>query len=289
MNITFKYKDGRPDYIIHTERIALFEEGPVLIDVARPKGRKRSEALTDIFFNLEYLFRDLKNMYETDIEGMTISDCILGDFIKKGNDVFCEPGEISIYDSIIFNFCSDTFLEKLLFTRNNAIDGSRGVTLDFEGHTINESMIGMGSGIAKDATFLKVVLSTIKSCLPQYNMKFDAASKKFIYTYKGSVLRDIEDIKEDDVFLFFKFIEVMVTKPKHFGIFFIDMSLFRPHVLRSLLALIDLNYMSNRFIFLYNCDSEQKKLVVKNLTSFVLPNHKIPLEESNKIKKNNSK
>jgi hypothetical protein len=285
MNITFKYKDGRPDYVIQTERIPLFEEGTVLIDVARPSGRKRAEALTDIFFNLEYLFRDLKNMYNTDIEEMTISDCILGDFVKKGNDVFCEPGEVSIYDSIIFNFCSDTFLEKLLFTRNNAPEKKRGVTLEFEGNTINESMIGMGSGIVKDATFLKVVLSTIKSCLPQYNMKFDAASKKFIYTYKGSVLRDIEDIKEDDVFLFFKFIEVMITKPDHYGIFFIDMSLFRTHVLRALLALIDLNYMSSRLIFLYNCDSEQKKLVVKNLTSFVLPNHKIPLEDGKKAKK----
>ena len=53
--------------------------------------------------------------------------------------------------------------------------------------------------------------------------------------------------------------------------------------------LIDLNYMSSRLIFLYNCDSEQKKLVVKNLTSFVLPNHKIPLEDEKKAKKNNSK
>ena len=284
MNIALKYKNGHPDYSLVTDRIPLFEEAPILIDIARPNGRKRQESLADIMVNFEYLFRDLKNMHDTDIEDIEITDCILGEYTKRGNDVDYTPGEINIYNMIIYSFYSDVFAEKLLFTCNNDAVKRAKSHLSFDGNYVNEDLIGTGAG--KSASFLEILRGTIKRQLPQYNMKFDFIEHKIIYTYKGAALKDIDSIPDDDIFIFFKFVELLVSKKSHFGLFFIDCSLFRPHVLRALLSVIDLDFLSGRLVFLYNCDSQDKKSAIKNLQTFVLPNHKIPMED---LKKNEKK
>lgn len=284
MKIELKYKTDNPDFSISTQRVPAFDEGPAYIKIAGPSGRTRDAALADVMLNVEYLLRDLKNMHDTDIESIKISDIVLGDYIKTANDVQkLTAGEVNIYDMIVYSFFSDVFAEKLLFTRNNdALVSRDSVNLEFDGNLINESVIGMGDGAEKDVTFVGLISATIRRFLPQYNLKYDSENKEFIYTYKGARLNDIEDIKEDDVFLFFKFVEVLLTKPKHFGLFFIDCSVFSTNVLHALVTLIDLNYMNGRLVFLYNSHNGDKLKVINNLQTLVLPNHKISMADKAK-------
>ena len=290
MKFELKYKNDNPDFSISTTRIPAFDEGPIYVKIDESKKyrndraltvRKQQEALADVMVNIEYLLRDLKVMYNTDIESIKISETVLGDYIKTSNDVQkLTKGEVNVYDMIVYSFFSDVFAEKLLFTRNNdALVSRDSVNLEFDGNLIHESIIGKGESTEKDVTFIALISTTIRRFLPQYNLKYDADKKEFIYTYKGARLQDIEDIKEDDVFLFFKFVEVLLTKPEHFGLFFIDCSVFSTKVLHALVTLIDLNYMNGRLVFLYNSQNESKLKVIGNLQTLKFPNHKIPMAD----------
>ena len=87
----------------------------------------------------------------------------------------------------------------------------------------------------------------------------------------------IDDIKEDDVFVFFKLVEVLLHRGPHAGIFFFDCENLSAAVIQTLVAFINLYYLSNRMIFLYNISSG-KAANLKDLSRevVVLPNQKIP-------------
>ena len=134
----------------------------------------------------------------------------------------------------------------------------------------------------KSKALILLILSLITAIsyyFPDYTLDYNEKEKKLSYVYKGVPLESIEDIKEDDVFLFFKFVEVLLTKPEHFGLFFIDCSVFSTKVLHALVTLIDLNYMNGRLVFLYNSQNDNKLKVIGNLQTLKFPNHKIPMAD----------
>lgn len=282
MKIELEYKDGRPNFEVSTKRVSGWDEPIIEVAVAGNSGRARKEALADIMVNLEYLLRDLKNMHDTDIKTMRISNSVLGTYKKSETDVDYYPESMGIpaiskYDRIIYSFYSDVFAEKLLFTRNDNSVSRNGSNLSFGGVPINEDLFGLGR--PRDKKFIDSLIISVKTFLPDYDIRVDKKTKKLTYAYKGSVLNDIEDIVDDDVFLYFKFVEVLLTKNTHYGLFFIDGSLFRPNVLSALVAFINLNFLNQRLVFLYNIPSGAKGKLDKLPRDIIkFPNHKVPYE-----------
>ena len=171
------------------------------------KGRTRRESLADILVNTECLFRDLKNMHDTDIRRMELKVKNRGTFLKEDTEV--NPTlqkDFNKYDMIVYSFFSDVFSEKLLLTRNNASEDERvtrnGSGLTFEGNLINEEMFSIGNRVQSRA-FMDSLLVSVHKFLPDYEIRLDPKTKTVNYAYKGSILNSIEDIADDDVFIFF--------------------------------------------------------------------------------------
>lgn len=289
MKFKLEYKNDNPPFVGEVPEALGWGEPIVHLSVeGSTKGRTRRESLTDILVNTECLFRDLKNMHDTDIKKMELTVKNRGTFLKEDNEV--NPtlqAQFNKYDMIVYSFYSDVFSEKLLLTRNNANENEKvtrnGSGLTFEGNVINEEMFSIGNRV-KSRAFMDSLLVSVHKFLPDYEIRLDPKSKTVNYAYKGSILNSIEDIADDDVFIFFKFVEVLLTKGTHFGIFFIDCTLFRPNVLAALVSLINLNYLNNRLIFLYNLTKEMEHKMGKiQIETVTFPNHKIPYAD--KVKK----
>lgn len=287
MKFELEYKNGHPKYEINIPHVPGWDEPIMEIKVEGNSSRARKEALADIMVNLEYLLRDLKNMHDTDIRTLKISNTVLGTYKKYDNDVsYMDKAlgipTISIYDRIIYSFYSDVFAEKLLFTRKDTSVNRNGGNLCFGGTPINESLLSLNSR-TQSREFIDSLIISVRTFLPDYEIRVDKKTKKLTYAYKGVVINDIEDIVDDDVFLYFKFVEVLLTKNAHYGLFFIDASLFRPNVLSALIAFINLNFMNQRLVFLYNISSGMSRKLTKLPRAVVkFPNHKLPIKDGEK-------
>lgn len=287
MKFKLEYKNDNPTFKGEVPEAMGWGEPIVHLTVeGTSQGRTRRESLADILMNTECLFRDLKNMHDTDIKTMELTVKNRGRFIKTDGDVNPDlQSQFDKYNMIVYSFYSDVFSEKLLLTRNNSGTNRNGSNLSFDGHAINEDMFSIGSR-TKSKAFMDSLLITVRTFLPDYEIRLDEETKHIRYAYKGSVINNIEDIPEDDIFIFFKFIEVLLTKGTHFGVFFIDATLFRPNVLSALVSLINLNYLNNRLIFLYNINKNlESKLDKIPYETLVFPNHKIPYTDKQKNKK----
>lgn len=275
MDIKLEYSNGHEPFSVSTKPAQGWGEPIIEINIEGTSGRTRKEALADILVNMEYLFRDLKNMHNTDISTMEITNSVIGEYLKTNDKVAQNSNTINIFDMIVYSFYSDVFAEKLLFTRNNDSVSRNKSNLSFQGNAINENLLSSNSRVQK-REFLDSLLVVVKTFLPDYDIRVDENTKKLKYFYKGSVLNDIEEIKDDNVFLFFKFVEVLLTKDHHFGIFFIDASLFRSNTLSALVAFINLNFLNNRLVFIYNVPTAMRanlSKVPRDVLTF--KNHKI--------------
>ncbi len=284
MKIELEYKDGRPNFEVSTKRVTGWDEPIIEVKVEGNSGRARKEALADVMVNLEYLLRDLKNMHDSDIKSMRISNSVLGTYKKSETNVdyYAESmgvPAISKYDRIIYSFYSDVFAEKLLFTRGDNAVSRNGGNLSFGGTPINESLLSLNTRSQKKE-FIDSLIISVRTFLPDYEIRVNPKTRKLTYAYKGVIINDIEDIVDDDVFLYFKFVEVLLTKGAHYGLFFIDASLFSANVLSALIAFINLNFMNQRLVFIYNVPSAMRsKLNRIPRDTIVFPNHKIKYED----------
>lgn len=288
MKFKLEYKNDNPTFIGEVPEALGWGEPIVNLTVeGSGRGRTRRESLSDILMNTECLFRDLKNMHDTDIKSMELSVKNRGRFVKQEDEV--NPvfqTQFDKYDMAVYSFYSDVFSEKLLLTRNKEDSkvSRNGSSLMFEGHIINEDMFSIGNRV-KSRAFMDSLLVSVRKFLPDYEIRLDSENKVIQYAYKGSILESIEDIVDDDAFIFFKFVEVLLTKGTHFGIFFIDCTLFRPNVLAALISFINLNYLNNRLIFLYNLTKEnERKLGKIQIETITFPNHKISYADKEKAK-----
>ena len=147
--------------------------------------------------------------------------------------------------------------------------------------------------IKKIISYLSVAL---KQYIPYYDIglrSVDGGEKKLSYSYNHSPLNSIEDVRDDDVFIFFKFVEYIVHEEKHLGVFFIDTSMFRLPVLTILIGLIRLVYRNNALIFLHTLTPSIKnhKDMRFSYETITIPNHKLntkPIENNNKLENNDN-
>ena len=205
------------------------------LKVEGTSGQSRKRALYDYLLNIELAFRDVRNTHETSINKFEIDDAMAKTFLTTTEDMdFNVDNDCSKFNTVIYNIYSDIFKEKLYFTKNEAKGVMRDVNLEviddnnleFEGNLINREMLERKSPITK--VFVSSLVSITSKYFSDYAIKVvndkTKGSKKLVFSYKGSVLNNIDEIKDDDAFIFFKFVEVLLHKERHVGIFLIDCS-----------------------------------------------------------------
>lgn len=260
------------------------------LKVEGTSGQSRKRALYDYLLNIELAFRDVRNTHETSINKFEIDDAMAKTFLTTTEDMeFNSDNDCSKFNTVIYNIYSDIFKEKLYFTKNEAKGVMRDVNLEviddnnkdleFDGNLINREMLERKSPITK--VFISSLISITTKYFSDYAIKVvnDKAkgTKKLVFSYKGSVLNNIDEIKDDDAFIFFKFVEVLLHKEKHVGIFLIDCSRLSANAIHAFCLFNLLYYKMESHIFLYNIPSGAgSKFKGINRKVITLPNHKIP-------------
>ena len=259
------------------------------LKVEGTSGQSRKRALYDYLLNIELAFRDVRNTHETSINKFEIDDAMAKTFLTTTEDMdFNVDNDCSKFNTVIYNIYSDIFKEKLYFTKNEAKGVMRDVNLEviddnnleFEGNLINREMLERKSPITK--VFVSSLVSITSKYFSDYAIKVvndkTKGSKKLVFSYKGSVLNNIDEIKDDDAFIFFKFVEVLLHKERHVGIFLIDCSRLSANAIHAFCLFNLLYYKMESHIFLYNIPSGAgSKFKGINRKVITLPNHKIPV------------
>ena len=260
------------------------------LKVEGTSGQSRKRALYDYLLNIELAFRDVRNTHETSINKFEIDDAMAKTFLTTTEDMdFNVDNDCSKFNTVIYNIYSDIFKEKLYFTKNESKGVMRDVNLEviddndkdleFDGNLINRAMLERKSPITK--VFISSLVSITSKYFSDYAIKVvndkTKGSKKLVFSYKGSVLNNIDEIKDDDAFIFFKFVEVLLHKEKHVGIFLIDCSKLSANAIHAFCLFNLLYYKMESHIFLYNIPSGAgSKFKGINRKVITLPNHKIP-------------
>ena len=266
------------------------------LKVEGTSGQSRKRALYDYLLNIELAFRDVRNTHETSINKFEIDDAMAKTFLTTTEDMdFNVDNDCSKFNTVIYNIYSDIFKEKLYFTKNEAKGVMRDVNLEviddnnkdlkFDGNLINREMLERKSPITK--VFISSLVSIISKYFSDYAIKVvndkTKGSKKLVFSYKGSVLNNIDEIKDDDAFIFFKFVEVLLHKERHVGIFLIDCSRLSANAIHAFCLFNLLYYKMESHIFLYNIPSGAgSKFKGINRKVITLPNHKIPVGAKSK-------
>lgn len=266
------------------------------LKVEGTSGQSRKRALYDYLLNIELAFRDVRNTHETSINKFEIDDAMAKTFLTTTEDMdFNVDNDCSKFNTVIYNIYSDIFKEKLYFTKNEAKGVMRDVNLEviddnnkdlkFDGNLINREMLERKSPITK--VFISSLVSITSKYFSDYAIKVvndkTKGSKKLVFSYKGSVLNNIDEIKDDDAFIFFKFVEVLLHKERHVGIFLIDCSRLSANAIHAFCLFNLLYYKMESHIFLYNIPSGAgSKFKGINRKVITLPNHKIPVGAKSK-------
>lgn len=266
------------------------------LKVEGTSGQSRKRALYDYLLNIELAFRDVRNTHETSINKFEIDDAMAKTFLTTTEDMdFNVDNDCSKFNTVIYNIYSDIFKEKLYFTKNEAKGVMRDVNLEviddnnkdleYDGNLINREMLERKSPITK--VFISSLVSITSKYFSDYAIKVvndkTKGSKKLVFSYKGSVLNNIDEIKDDDAFIFFKFVEVLLHKERHVGIFLIDCSRLSANAIHAFCLFNLLYYKMESHIFLYNIPSGAgSKFKGINRKVITLPNHKIPVGAKSK-------
>lgn len=281
MEIKLTYKNDKPPFEKSIASIKGFETPIINLTVMGENNRSRKTALLDYLMNIQSLFRDLKNMHESDIETLELLNLPFGDIKKIGTEVeFKSIGSVDEkYNIIMYSFLKDSIKEDIYFTKNGLSTLPSIDSLTFEGNVINSEVIERlrnNDNAVKDKAFLVALNLIFSKNLPEYGMIRNQKTGKIEYTYKNTSLKSIESIRRNDVYLFFKLVEILLQRGNHFGVYFVDCSYYSSEVLNAIINLVNLFYKKNRIVFLYNLSDEKLKEINhnKNVTTVKLPNHK---------------
>ena len=280
MDIKIKYNNDTPPFEISLPVIKGWDTPIIELSVEGTSGRSRKVALNDYVVNLANAFRGLINKHETNIEELIIENCFIGNVHKLKDDLkfVNSDGEedlVSKYDLILFTIYKDFLNEQLYCTRNQDILHKG--DLMFEGNTINTKILDRVN--TEDRRFVDSLITAVTYHLPDYDIRVNEETKKLEYTYKGAVLKTIDEVKQDDIFVFFKLVEVLLSRGRHTGVFFLDCEFLSSGVINAMVAFINLYYLRNRLIFLYNVANSRNSLKDIPRERVVLPNQKIPHKE----------
>lgn len=303
MRVKFEYKTDTPSFEIQTtqrdENDKSFKFPAVALRVEGKTGRSRKEAMIDYMVSMEHELRELVNTHDTDIKKVTFSDEKVYGYLNEldldkssVNDnteksgLFNNQMEVTYY-----NFSSDYFIEKCLFTNPDIDvekiknDTSKKV-LTVQGKAINGNALqGTEPAIKDKNTFIATLSCILKMYLPDYKLRFEDG--ELVYYYKNAKLKNIDDIRDDSVFLFFKFVEFMLMKRNHFSVISIDASVISMPALNALFNLIVVVVKGGGVIFIYNVSENFKnKFAFNEFIDFIeLPNHKLSVEVKEKLAK----
>lgn len=257
------------------------------LEVEGTSGRSRKTALMDYVINLEMAFRELINQHETNISEIEIQDIEFGNIKKTSNDInfLTESGKLAVdskYNMILFHIYNTNICEKSYFTRNDGTD--RATDMYFMENKINPISVDSNLGINKNK--LRTLILIAQQNLKGYKVKIDAETNAVKYYYHGVEIKDLNDIKQNDVFVFFKLFEVLLYRLDHKGVYIIDASVFSKEVLSAIIQLINIIYKFQCRVFLYNVPNSFKPFLENELKvkTVVLPNQKLSKEVKEKLK-----
>lgn len=257
------------------------------LEVEGTSGRSRKTALMDYVINLEMAFRELINQHETSLDDIEIHDIEFGNIKKTNQDVnfLTESGKIaydSKYNMILFHIYNTNICEKSYFTRNEG--KGRETDIYFMENKLNPIAVDTNKGINKNK--LRTLILIVQQNLKGYSVKIDTETGAVKYYYHGVEITDLNDIKQNDVFVFFKLFEVLLYRTDHKGVYIIDCSSFSKEVLSAILQLINIVYKFQCRVFLYNVPSTYKSYLESdlNVKTVVLPNQKLSKEVKERLK-----
>ena len=287
MKIGFTYKNDTPSFEKEIPSSKGWDTKVMEIVVEGNDGNKRRLATAEYIASMISAFRGLINMDELEVDKFKYEGTIIGDVstIEESKKEFATLS--NIYNFIVFNLYDPSIKEMLYVTRNSDVTArERGaLSVDDSNYVLNNIVIDPEINGAEFKKRVASLISSVHTCLEGYEVDYDFKTHQFIYYYKGRPLKSIEDIIEDDIFLFFKLVEVTFNKGTHVGVYFIDCNRFSTPVIRVLAAYINLFYIGNRTIFLYNLKtSKRKELSDLHHDVILVPNHK--QHKTNKSKKN---
>lgn len=284
MYIKIEYNNGKPDFElnIETDTDGGLRNPVFNLEVEGKSGRSRKVAIIDYVMNLEMAYRELINMHETSIKSLIIDDGVFGKIKKEDKDIeiIDRYGKLDVetkFDTILYNVYSSNFYEKAYFTRNGSSVRKTDVT--FEGNNINTVSINNVKHLLTNVNdmqrFVMSLKIVFKTYLKDYTVKLDKASNSLQYYYKGSKLMDINDITRDDIFIFFKLLEVISHREPHMGVFFIDCSNLTANVINAMTSFILMFFNSRKYIYLYNVSNSVKAKLQNKVFTIELPNQKL--------------
>lgn len=286
ITMKFTYKNDTPSFEKVMPSVKGWDSNVMEIVVDGNDGNKRRIATAEYIASMISAFRNLVNMDELEIESFKYHGTLIGDVstVKEKMDELNKLNNgIKFYDFVVFNLYDPAIKEMLYVTRNSENITSGDVGIAYENQKLNAKVIDSESDESRLKQKIAGVVTTLHKFLPDYEAIYDESINQFTYFYKGVPLSSIEDIIDDDIFLFFKLVEVTFNRGKHVGVYFIDCNLFSSYVIHAFISYINAIYLSNRTIFLYNVSNlKRKQLSELHHEVIKVPNHKQSKNVKNK-------
>lgn len=281
------------------------------IQVEGTAGHSKKVALEDYIISLKNMFKGINNTHKTGIKTLILKDGYFSEMGFKNGDFFTvkPPIEKDIFNPEIYNIVSieghdDLLKEGYYFTRNAGEHGQN--TIFFNDNFLNNEIYESDksrerrqkvknvhlkgqidvekTGIITLKDFFRIVFIIVSQYLPNYSFKIknidnDDNKVALEYTYCKELLENgILDIKEDDVFLFFKLVEIILpylNNKKRFPVYFLDCTNISASVINAIAAFINFIRNGNCYVYLYNVSKSKHNSLkeIKNLEFIMLPNH----------------
>lgn len=273
-------------------------------------GHSKKISLEDYVVSLKNVYRGVNNSHKTGLKSIVIKNNLFKEigfkdgefFYIKNNEIYGKSGATDIYNIVSFDGHDDILKEGYYFTKNGARDAH--ASIKYEQNVVNEEVMKnikiTREVVQGDMDYFKIIQVILGKFLPKYSFSFvtkkkegskDVEEMTIEYKYcNKTLLNGLEDIKEDDAFLFFKMIEVAlpyIHNPKRIPVYFFDCEKISTNIVCAILVFLKLMRYNLVPIYLYNVSDEKGKEIGKMTTDIQvlnLPNHmKKSVKESKKI------
>lgn len=253
-------------------------------------GHSKKVSLEDYIIALKNLYKGVNNTHKTGIKSMVLKDGFFREIGFKDGDFFYlkkDKGikDVDIYDIVSLEGHDDLLKEGYYFTKNGSKDNSS--NLKYEENIVNSEITKTvtledisETDFMNENDFFKSYYILLNYYFSNYTFNLVKKDNKIVIEYKyckNKLEHGIEDIKEDDVFLFFKTVEVLLPylkNTKRIPIYFFDCENLSANVIKALITFLKLIRYSICEVYLYNISEiKHKNLNGIDCTVIELPNH----------------
>lgn len=294
MKLHVEYFNSTPDFDYKNIDIQDAKYGIPVVEVDCFGGVQSSNELVKIGFldHLRYALRDLRNIGDTGIKKLELSEIFFltpiektQDDVKWGDGLNKTRFKSAKYDVIIYDIAGSSISEKMYLTRNSytvedEVVHLRPTDLGFEGNiavqTINSGVLV--PGLKTDSTKLNIagIFALTEKYIKGYNLAWDKLTKSVVIVSEkdGSIIKNLDSYDEtknmpDDIYIFFKLYNLLVEKGNHTGVYFINAMNMKVNTLKGIFGLLESYFGTGFLAIIYNTD--------KHISQEDIPRHIINL------------